>query len=121
MCFNVFLDDPYYSGMRARVPNFVSKVNSKSNKLVDKNSNYTSKNNLNKALKQKDQIQSKQRVSVAAMSQTALVAPLSQFHQMHNNTTNLYTHHLPHQQQHQQFMWHSRSYESGIGKNWTLI
>lgn len=104
--------------MRARVPNFVSKVNSKSNKLVDKNSNYTSKNNLNKALKQKDQIQSKQRVSVAAMSQTALVAPLSQFHQMQ---TNLYTHHLPHQQQHQQFMWHSRSYESGIGKNWTLI
>lgn len=101
--------------MRARVPNFVSKVNSKSNKLVDKNSNYTSKNNLNKALKQKDQIQSK-RVSVAAMAQTTLVAPLSQFHQMHNNTTNLYTHHQPHQQQHQQFMWHSRSYESGIGK-----
>ncbi|CAO1413228.1 unnamed protein product [Diamesa tonsa] len=107
-------DDPYYSGMRARVPNFVSKVNSKSNKLVDKNSIYSSKNNLNKSLKQKDQIQSKQRVSVAAMAQTALVAPLSQFHQMHNNTTNLYTHHLPHQQQHQQFMWHSRSYESGI-------
>ena len=77
----------------------MSKVNSKSNKLVDKNSIYSSKNNLNKSLKQKEQIQSKQRVSVAAMAQTALVAPLSQFHQMHNNTTNLYTHHLPHQQQ----------------------
>jgi hypothetical protein len=99
-------DDPYYCGMRARVPNFV-KAN-KANRIVDNNSNYISSKDLNKLMKEKEH---------KRIAPSSAVAPLSTFHQMHGNT-NLYHHHLPSNQQYS--MWHAKSYESGIGKRFTF-
>lgn len=75
-CF--FLDDPYYCGLRARVPNFVAKS------------------------KAKESMPSK-RYSIAQQQQPP---PLPSLHQHH-----LHKHHV-----HPHPMWHTRSYESGIGK-----
>lgn len=96
-----FTDDPYYCGLRARVPNFV-KASKPPSRIVDKNSNYISNSNLNKMLKEKEH---SKKMSVHG--------PM-----MHGNGRDLYHHHqLPpsHQQQHYN-MWHAKSYESGIGK-----
>lgn len=92
--------------MRARVPNFV-KAN-KTNRIVDKNSNYISSKDLNKIMKEKEH---------KRIAPSSAVAPLSTFHQMHGNS-NLYHHHLPSNQQYS--MWHAKSYESGIGKRFTF-
>jgi hypothetical protein len=97
MLFNA--DDPYYCGLRARVPNFV-KAN-KANRIVDNNSNYISSKDLNKLMKEKEQ----KRVAPASA--------MSNFHQMRGNGS-LYPHHLPANQPYS--MWHAKSYESGIGK-----
>lgn len=123
------LDDPYYSGMRARVPNFL-KANSKAvvaSRIVDSNSNYISGNNISKLMKENGSAKKKS---------SALVAPMSTYHQQHlhhqqmhgNGGRDLY-HHMPsqqqqqHQQQQQQYsMWHAKSYshESGIGE-WNIF
>jgi hypothetical protein len=105
-------DDPYYCGLRARVPNFVSKAtNGRASRAVDNNSNYITNNNLNKIVKDKEH-----------KKMSAVVAPLSTFHQKHGNNNNrdLYLPHQPqlppaHHQQHYN-MWHAKSYESGIGE-----
>lgn len=71
-------DDPYYCGLRARVPNFVSKS------------------------KGKDTVPTK-KFSVSQQQQLPPPLPLIQQHHIHQ------------QHIHQQQMWHTRSYESGIG------
>jgi hypothetical protein len=127
-------DDPYYCGMRARVPNFGkatingnnnnnkiinsnNKMNngsskssnnkSSSNRIVDNNSNYISSNNLSRLMKEKEH------------KKMSVVAPMSTFPQMHANGRDLY-HHQQQQQpmpQPQHYsMWHAKSYESGIGE-----
>jgi hypothetical protein len=107
-------DDPYYCGMRARVPNFV-KAN-KAKRIVDSNSNYISSNNLSKLMKEKEKEMKKMAPAPVG------VAPLSTYHQHHGNN-NLYHHHLqsPHHQPQQYSMWHAKSYESGIGKIFTFV
>lgn len=101
--------------MRARVPNF-AKASSKSanNQIDNNNSTYVSNSNLNKALKEKEQI---------GKRMLAHQTSLNSLHQNSSNS-NLYHHHLhhsashnmlPHQQQ-PSYMWHARSYESGIGE-----
>lgn len=87
--FFLLSDDPYYSGLRARVPNFV-KSSSKSNK-------------------EKDSITAK-RMSIAHMQHPASLQSLHQIHQIHPHQQLMAAH-----QHHQQMMWHARSYESGIG------
>jgi hypothetical protein len=72
-------DDPYYCGLRARVPNFVAKS------------------------KTKDPVVPSKRFSI---SQQQAPPPLPMMHQHHVNP-----HHM-----HQHPMWHTRSFESGIGK-----
>ncbi|KAL7039258.1 hypothetical protein ACKWTF_009847 [Chironomus riparius] len=88
-------DDPYYCGLRARVPNFV-KANKPPSRIVDKNSNYIS----NKLVKEKEH------------SKKMSVAPPM----MHGNGRDLYHHQqLPSSHQQSQYnMWHAKSYESGI-------
>jgi hypothetical protein len=117
-------DDPYYCGLRARVPNFVKATsniintsnksnnnknsnNKSSNRIVDSNSNYISSNNLNRLMKEKEQ-----------HKKMSVVAPMSAFQQMHGNTRDLYHHQPPPppSSQQQYSMWHAKSYESGIGE-----
>ena len=99
-------DDPYYCGLRARVPNFV-KASKPPSRIVDKNNNnYISNSNMNKILKEKEH------------SKKLSAAPPM----MHGNGRDLYHHHQQQQQlpssHHQSHynMWHAKSYESGIGK-----
>lgn len=67
-------DDPYYCGLRARVPNFVAKS------------------------KTRDSVSSK-RFSISQHQGPPPVALMHQHHPMHQHA-----------------MWHTRSFESGIGK-----
>lgn len=70
-------DDPYYCGLRARVPNFVAKSKAKD-------------------------LASSKRFSVSQQQSQSHITLMSQ--QPHVQ------HHI-----HPQAMWHTRSYESGIG------
>lgn len=82
-------DDPYYCGLRARVPNFVQKSK--------------------QPVKDKDSIASK-RMSITHLQHPASLTSLHQIHQP------IHPHHqlMAAHQHHQQMMWHARSYESGI-------
>lgn len=73
------LDDPYYCGLRARVPNFVSKS------------------------KSKEPVPSKRYSITQQQAPPPLPAMMHHQHNMH-------PHHV-----HQHPMWHTRSFESGIG------
>lgn len=88
--------DPYYCGLRARVPNFV------------KSSKNKSKDNGMSPMK---------RISVSNLQHPAAsLASLHQLHQMHPQ--NLYggSHHAYSAQYPHHMMLHTRSFESGIGK-----
>lgn len=92
--FNSFTDDPYYCGLRARVPNFVK----------------TSKN------KGKDSLSAMKRISVSNLQHPAAsLASLHQLHQMHAHNQPIYGHHGQYPSHH--MMLHTRSFESGIGKH----
>lgn len=115
-----FTDDPYYAGLRARVPNFV-KSNGKAvvaSRTVDNNNSYVSTSNYNKFVK--ENASSKKKTS-------AIVAPLNTnslntyhhhhlIHQGNKNGSDSF-HHMPSQKQ-SFSMWNAKSYshESGIGK-----
>lgn len=86
MFFLVVSDDPYYCGLRARVPNFVKS-------------------------KTKEPVPSK-RFSVS-QQQPPLPLPL-QHHLHHQQLHHAVMQHQHHMQQ-PHAMWHARSYESGIG------
>ncbi|CAO1407305.1 unnamed protein product [Diamesa serratosioi] len=110
-------DDPYYCGMRARVPNF-GKVNVKSNgTLGEKKPSIFSK--VASKLKDKDPA-SKQRPSVAQLPHPASFSTLYQLHQMQNGTINHPNHNSKngifqrHNSQPEPYIWHAKSYESGI-------
>jgi hypothetical protein len=86
-------DDPYYCGLRARVPNFVQKSKA-----------------ANKSEKPDSQISAK-RISVSHLQHPASFPSLQQLHQqqVHPHQQLMAAH-----QHHQQMMWHARSFESGI-------
>lgn len=87
-------DDPYYCGLRARVPNFVK----------------TTKN------KGKDSLSAMKRISVSNLQHPAAsLASLHQLHQMHAHNQPIYGHHGQYPSHH--MMLHTRSFESGIGKH----
>ncbi|XP_055603003.1 uncharacterized protein LOC129751492 [Uranotaenia lowii] len=102
-------DDPYYCGLRARVPNFV-KTSSKSK---ENNNNSNVANNNNNSSRDvpvgngKDAIA--KRMSIAHLQHPSSLQSLHQLHQMHPHHNLMAAH-----QHHQQLMWHARSYESGI-------
>ncbi|XP_055623714.1 uncharacterized protein LOC129767118 [Toxorhynchites rutilus septentrionalis] len=93
-------DDPYYCGLRARVPNFVKSSKSKEN---NNNSNVANNNS------SKENAVAAKRLSVAHLQHPASLQSLHQLHQMHPHHNLMAAH-----QHHQQLMWHARSYESGI-------
>lgn len=89
-----FSDDPYYCGLRARVPNFVK----------------SSKN------KPKDSISPMKRISVSNLQHPAAsLASLHQLHQMHPQHLYGGSHHGHSAQYPHHMMLHTRSFESGIG------
>uniref|UniRef100_A0A182T215 Uncharacterized protein n=1 Tax=Anopheles maculatus TaxID=74869 RepID=A0A182T215_9DIPT len=95
-------DDPYYCGLRARVPNFV-----KSSKSSKENNN----NGPNAAVGGSKETVASKRLSIAHLQHPASLQSLHQLHQMHPHHNLMAAH-----QHHQQLMWHARSYESGIGE-----
>lgn len=91
-----FPDDPYYCGLRARVPNFVKSSKSKA---------------------KENGVQSK-RISVSNLQHPAAsLVSLHQLHQTHPHHQHLYagSHHSQHHPSHH-MMLHTRSFESGIGE-----
>lgn len=88
-------DDPYYCGLRARVPNF----------------NKSSKNG-----KSKDNGPPKRlpAASTSNLQHPASLVSLHQLHKAHPHAPYMLSAHQHHQ--HQMIM-HSRSFESGIGKS----
>lgn len=100
-CFHFLLsDDPYYCGLRARVPNFVKSSKSKS----------------------KDQAAPMKRISVSNLQHPAAsLASLHQLHQMHPHHQHLYASSHAHSSQYlPHHMLHTRSFESGIGEYFSL-
>uniref|UniRef100_A0A182NHY8 MH2 domain-containing protein n=1 Tax=Anopheles dirus TaxID=7168 RepID=A0A182NHY8_9DIPT len=93
-------DDPYYCGLRARVPNFV-----KSSKSTKENNN----NGPNAAVGGSKETVASKRLSIAHLQHPTSLQSLHQLHQMHPHHNLMAAH-----QHHQQLMWHARSYESGI-------
>lgn len=108
--------------MRARVPNFgkvnVNNVNNVKNNgtLGEKKPSIFSK--VANKLKDKDPA-SKQRPSVAQLPHPASFSTLYQLHQMQNGTINHNSKNgifQRHNSQPEPYIWHAKSYESGIGK-----
>ena len=146
-------DDPYYCGLKARVPNFAkgnginsSNASSKDSKTVNgtisekKTSFFGIKKDTKskdkekekekekepkekekeKEPKEKESGSPKQRPSVAHMPHPASFSTLYQLHQMQNGVVNGTLKHNGvynrHYSQPEPYMWHAKSYESGIGK-----
>lgn len=127
LLFNIVntIDDPYYSGLRARVPNF-AKINTKSNGTIsEKKTSFFGKKeskskDKEKDLKDKELVLPKQRPSFAQMPHPASFSTLYQLHQMQNGmpgTVSKKGNFQRHKSQPEPYtMWHAKSYESGIGK-----
>lgn len=156
-CLLKSLDDPYYCGLKARVPNFAkpngsinnSNGSGSNNKSVNgtisekKSSFFGSKKDSKskdkdkekdkekekdkdkdkekeKDVKEKESVSPKQRPSIAQMPHPASFSTLYQLHQMQNGMPNgtikhnaAFHRHFSHPDP---YMWHAKSYESGIGK-----
>lgn len=97
--FPATLDDPYYCGLRARVPNFVKKGRG-GQQILDPNVNYISANNLSKMMKEKDN----RRLTLSSNS-----APFLGYHPSIGNMNHY--NHSPYSHR----LWQAKSYESGIG------
>lgn len=89
-----FADDPYYCGLRARVPNFVKTSNGKTKEIVAKD------------------VAAGPKLSTAVppsrYQQNSMMAALSNGHL----ATNAHYHH----HNGQPAMWHTRSFDSGMGE-----
>lgn len=117
-------DDPYYCGLRARVPNF-GKMNNKNNGTInEKKTSFFGKKDFKtkdkeKDYKEKDFVLPKQRSSFVQMPHPASFSTLYQLHQMQNgilDTASKRGNFQRHKSQPDQYnMWHAKSYESGIG------
>jgi len=154
-CCNFILlaDDPYYCGMRARVPNFgkkqpttaavaaaaavVAPTNGKSNGTISekKSSGFFSKSGSKSKEKEKEKEKDKKekeastspkhRPSVAQLPHPASFSTLYQLHQMQNGmlggtmngTMNKNGTFMRHNSQPEPYIWHAKSYESGIGES----
>ncbi|KAH8275216.1 hypothetical protein KR026_002553 [Drosophila bipectinata] len=106
-------DDPYYCGLRARVPNFVKSGKSNNNKdQRDGNGNSISNGGMSTLSQKKTSMIHNHLAGMHPHShhiqqqQQQLMAAAAAAHAAH--------HHSGHQQQHHQ-IWQTRSYESGIG------
>lgn len=95
---NKSYDDPYYCGLRARVPNFVKKGRN-GQQILDPNVNYISANNLSKMMKEKDN----RRLTLSSNS-----APFLGYHPSIGNMNHY--NHSPYSHR----LWQAKSYESGI-------
>lgn len=120
-------DDPYYCGMRARVPNF-AKANAsiKINETInEKKTSFFGKKESKPKEKEKDSTAPKQRLSYAQMPHPASFSTLYQLHQMQNGMLGTVSKRgsqggsfQRHNSQPEPYaMWHAKSFESGIGKN----
>lgn len=117
------IDDPYYSGMRARVPNF-AKISTKPNGAIpEKKTSFFGKKEIKakeKVLAEKGKlVVPKQRPSIVQMPHPASFSTLYQLHQMQNGMLGTVSKKDNFRRQLSQpesySMWHTKSYESGIG------
>ena len=113
----IFVDDPYYCGLRARVPNFAKERARKASRAEEI---YVSGNrNVNRMPREPVM----KRRSIAHMDRhQPTFSSLYQLNQINDPRSSLYQrlhHHgynLVSPSHPRQSMWHARSYESGIGK-----
>lgn len=120
-------DDPYYCGLRARVPNFAkmngnaissssekkggffSKIDRKPKEIVEKE----------KEPKSRDSVTPKHRQSTVQMPHPASFSTLYQLHQTQNGLVGTISKKgtfQRHNSQPEYSMWHAKSFESGIGE-----
>lgn len=121
--FNLFylfssLDDPYYSGLRARVPNF-AKERTRRVSRVNEDTYVSSSRNLNRVPREpvpkRRSIANLDRHQPTFSSLNQINDPRSSLYQrLHHHSYN-----LPSSQP--RSLWHARSYESGIGKQLQLM
>lgn len=116
-----YLDDPYYCGLRARVPNF-AKSNSKTNNSINdrKTSFFSKKDNKPKDKEKEKDTKEKELLPSLGKQQGSLAHPASfstlyQLHQMQNRTVGTVNKKIQRQNTEPYNMWHAKSYESGIG------
>jgi hypothetical protein len=95
-------DDPYYCGMKARVPNFGKSKKNDKNEKNDKNG------------KTKDQPNPKTMTLSKKPTQLVHPASFTSLYQLHQNNTLARQYHF--NMVHQQPQWQFRSFESGIGE-----
>lgn len=116
--FFSLLDDPYYCGLRARVPNFAKE---RARKVSRANEEIYVSGNRNLNRLPRDPMM--KRRSIAHMDRhQPTFSSLYQLNQINDPRSSLYQrlHHHAYNQMSpshpRQSMWHARSYESGIGK-----
>lgn len=117
-------DDPYYCGLRARVPNFVKERTRRSSR-ANEATYASSSGNLSRV--PREVIHKQPSISHRDRHQPTF-SSLYQLNQINDPRTNLYQrlhHHSynlsPTYTHARQSMWHARSYESGIGKFKTIV
>lgn len=120
-------DDPYYCGMRARVPNFAKmNGNNATSSTVDRKSGFFSKKQPKETIekekdpKSKESVTPKQRQSTVQMPHPASFSTLYQLHQMQNGAMGTISKKGTFQRHNSQpsdySMCHAKSFESGIGE-----
>lgn len=137
----LLLDDPYYCGMKARVPNFVKQNGKITNGTVVEKKGFFSKSDkkpkeVEKEEKKdstgnskgKETLTPRQRPSVVKMPHPASFSTLYQLHQMQNGMLGTVSKRTTFQRNNSQPephypMWAAKSYESGIGEKsrWPFI
>lgn len=118
-CLNFIIsDDPYYCGMRARVPNFAKEKVRKSSRANE--DIYVSSRHQNRIPREPVP----KRRSIAHLDRhQPTFSSLYQLNQINDPRSSLYQrlHHHSHNMMSpsipRQSIWHARSYESGIGTN----
>lgn len=114
-------DDPYYSGLRARVPNF-SKERARRASRANEDTYVSNSRNLNR--QPRESVPKRRSIANLDRHQPTF-SSLYQLNQINDPRSSLYQrlhHHsynIPPSQP--RSLWHARSYESGIGKQSSLI
>lgn len=115
--FRFYPDDPYYCGLRARVPNFAKDRARKASRVTEE---VYASGNRNGSRMSRDPVPKRRSIAHADRHQPTF-SSLYQLNQVNDPRSSLYQrlhHHSynmtssPH---HRQSIWHARSYESGIG------
>lgn len=116
-----FKDDPYYCGLRARVPNFAKEKIRRASKATEATEETYVSSNRNYSRLPREPVMKRRSIANLDRHQPTF-SSLYQLNQINDPRSSLYQrlhHHsynIPQSQPRQPSMWHARSYESGIGK-----